>query len=206
MNAMPMCLLAGLLLSAMTQAGVASDAKPANAEFQERSGGYLVSSAFSEDANRPGVIHPPASLSADDLLWIRPLRLNSDEYLILQKCVDPECGKAQVVRAWNAYGYMGPYPVLSNKVSVQAGVRYMLWMQRVPTKGNDSFMLIQPDAPPLIFEPAGSQQLFRATDLEAARQHGPAHIKRAQRDGADFIVTFEGGSVVRMRALRAVHP
>src|ERR1700688_243963 len=169
MNAMPLYLLAGLLLSAMTQAGVVPDANPANAEFREQSGGYLVSSAFSEDADRPGVIQPPAGLSAGDLLWIRPLRLNSDEYLILQKCMDAECSKARVVSAWNAYGYMGPYPVLSNKVSVQAGVRYMLWMQRVPTKGTGSFRLYRPDALPLIFEPAGSPQLFRVADLEAAK-------------------------------------
>ena len=206
MNAMPVYLLAGLFLSALTLAGVAPGANPANADFQEQSGSYLVSSAFSEDANRPGVIRPPASLSADDLLWIRPLRLNSDEYLILQKCMDPACSKAQVVRGWNAYGYMGPYPELTNKVSVQAGVHYMLWMQRVPTKGNGSFRQYQPDAPPLVFEPAGSPQLFLAADLEAARQHGPAHIKQAQRDGASFVVAFEGGSVVRMQALRAVHP
>jgi hypothetical protein len=182
--------------------GVASAANPANAEFQGPSGGYLISSAFRIDPDRPGVIRLPASVRAGDLIWIRPMRLNSDEYLILQKCIDADCSKAEVVRAWNAYGYMGPYPVLTNKVRVQPGVRYMLWMQRVPTMGTGSFRLYDRDAPSLVFKPAGSPELFKLADLKAAQEHGPAQIKKAQPERATFVVTFEGGSVVRMQALR----
>jgi len=162
----------------------------------------LTSSAFRIDPDRPGVILPPAG----DLLWIRPLRLNSDEYLILQKCIDADCSKAQVVRAWNAYGYMGPYPVLTNKVWAEPGVRYLLWMQRVPTSGTGSFRLYERDAPPLIFKPAGSRELFYRADLKAAQEHGPARITKAQPEGETFVVTFEGGSVVRMQALPTAPP
>jgi len=162
----------------------------------------LIASAFRIDPDRPGVILPPVG----DLIWIRPLRLNSDEYLILQKCIDADCSKAQVVRAWNAYGYMGPYPVLTNKVWAEPGVRYLLWMQRVPTSGTGSFRLYQRDAPPLVFKPAGSPELFSRTDLKAAQEHGPARIKKAQPEGATFVVTFEGGSVVRMQAFLTAPP
>jgi hypothetical protein len=206
MKAVHLCLLPGLLICATVHAWAAAAADPANAEFQGQSGGYHISSAFRIDPDRPGVLLPPASVRAGDLLWIRPLRLNSDEYLILQKCINADCSKAQVVRAWNAYGYMGPYPVLSNKVRVQPGVRYMLWMQRVPTKGTGSFRLYERDAPSLVFKPAGSPELFKVADLKAAQEHGPAQIKKAQPEGASFVVTFEGGSVVRMQALRVADP
>jgi len=205
-KAMHLCLLPGLLLCATPPAWAAAAANPANADFQGQWGGYLISSAFRIDPDRPGVILPPASVRAGDLFSIRPLRLNSDEYLILQKCINADCSKAQVVRAWNAYGYMGPYPVLTNTVRVQPGVRYMLWMQRVPTKGTGSFRLYERDAPPLVFEPAGSPELFKVTDLKAAQKHGPAQIKKAQPERASFVVTFEGGSVVQMQALRVAHP
>jgi hypothetical protein len=205
MRAMHRCLLSVFLLCQTPLASAATAGSPADADFQVEWGGYLTSSDFKVDTDRPGVIFPPASVRAGDLLRIRPLRLNADEYLILQKCVDADCSKAQVVRAWNAYGYMGPYPVLTNKVRVQPGVSYMLWLQRVPTDGTSSFTLYQRDASPLTFEPAGSPNLFRAANLKAAHEYGPAHIKTAQTEHRSFVVAFEGGSVVRMQALRVAH-
>lgn len=206
MRAMRLCLLSLFLLGGALLASAAGVSSPANADFRNESGGYLISSDFKVDPDRPGVILPPASARAGDLLRIRPLRINSDEYLILQKCVDAICSKAQVVRAWNAYGYMGPYPVLTNKVRVQPGVSYMLWLQRVPTKGTGSFKLYERDAPPLTFVPAGSHELFAFADLKAAHEYGPAHIKTARPERENFVVTFEGGSVVHMQALRAAEP
>ncbi len=203
---MSFCLLSLFLLGEAVLASGAGSSSPANAGFQDERGGYLISADFKVDPDRPGVILPPASLRAGDLLRIRPLRINSDEYLILQKCIDANCSRAQVVRAWNAYGYMGPYPVLTNKVRVQPGGSYMLWLQRVPTKGTGSFKLYERDAPPLTFVPAGSHELFAFADLQAAQVHGPAHVKSTQPGRVDFIVTFEGGSVVQMQALRAAQP
>jgi hypothetical protein len=206
MRALSLYLLSVSLLCGTLPASAVTTSNPANSDFQRQWGGYLTSSNFKVDSDRPGVILPPAGAREGDLLWIRPLRLNTDEYLILQKCVDANCSKAQVVRAWNANGYMGPYPVLTNKVNLQPGVSYMLWLQRVPTKGTGSFHLYNRDAPPLTFEPAGSRQLFFVANLKAAREHGPAQIRTAERQGASFVATFEGGSVVRMHVLRAAHP
>src|SRR5664279_1210887 len=112
------CLLSIFLLGETCLASAASASDPASADFQRQSGGYLTSSAFSVDPDRLDVILPPASVGEGDLLRFRPLRLNSDEYPILQACIDADCSKAQVVRAWNAYGYMGPYPVLTHNVRV----------------------------------------------------------------------------------------
>ncbi len=194
--------LPGLLLSAALTAWAAPAVDPANAQFQGHWGGYLISNAFRVDPDHPGVILPPASARDGDLLWIRPQRLNSDEYLILQKCTDAACDRAQVDRAWSAHGYMGPYPVLTNKTRLESGVRYMLWLQRVPTKGDGTFRLIDRNAPPLQFVPMGSPRLTREADLDAARQHGPAQIKETRTEGTTYVVRFDGGSVVRMQALR----
>ncbi len=198
--------ISSLLLCMTPPALAMALATPTDAGFQSQRGGYESSNAFSEDPNRRGVIVPPAALRTGDWLLIEPLRIYSDEYLILQACVDPDCSKAQVVRAWNAYGPMGPYPILTKKIRVETGVRYLLWLQRVPTKGNGSFKLIERDAPPLVFMPAGSIELMHVADLEAARDHGPSQVKLARSEGESFVVTFERGSIVRMRALRPDHP
>jgi hypothetical protein len=197
-----LCLLSALLLSATAQAWAAPEPDPSHSDFQRHWGGYLIATDFNTDSGPPGVIRPPANLRDGDLLLIRPLRLNRDEYLILQQCLDLACSKAQVVRAWNAYGYMGPYPVLGDKVPVVAGANYMLWMQRVPAPGSESFKLYVRDSPPLVFEPAGSTELFHIVDLKAAQKHGPSAIKKAESDQASFMVTFDRGSVVRIQALR----
>ncbi|MGH8305846.1 MAG: hypothetical protein ACRETG_09570, partial [Steroidobacteraceae bacterium] len=147
--------LPGLLLIAALPCWTAPALAAAATDPAGRSGGYLVFSDFTVDAEKH-VISPPATARAGDLLQIRPLRLNDDEYLILQKCTSADCTKAEVVRAWNSGGYMGPYPVLSDKIPIKAGAKYMLWMQRVPTRGVENFSLYQRDSPPLVFTPAGS--------------------------------------------------
>jgi hypothetical protein len=167
------------------------------------SAGYLISKAFTIDPRNHSVVSPPEGARAGDLLWIRPLRLNADEYLVLQRCNSADCSDAQVVRAWNAYGAMGPLPILSNKVRMEVGATYMIWMQRIPIKGGGTFSKFQSASAPLTFVPSGSDKLFAAADLEGARQRGPTPIAKASLEGRSFVATFQGGSVVRMQMLRA---
>jgi hypothetical protein len=179
-----------LLIAAMTPA------------FAAHYAGYQTSNEFTIDPQRQGVILPPAGAGAGDLLWIRPLRLNGDEYLVLQRCNSADCTGAQVVRAWNASGPMGPLPILSNKVRLEAGATYMIWMQRISVKGGDTFPEFQIVSPPLVFAPAGPARIFAAADLKGALQHGPTKISRSSKEQGAFVATFEGGSVVRMELLR----
>jgi hypothetical protein len=174
-----------------------------NDRFTPEFGGYLVSTDFTIDAKRHAVISLPASARKGDLLSIRPLRLNNNEYLVLQKCDPNDCSEAQVVRAWNALGYMGPYAVLSNKIPIEPGAKYLLWMQHISTQGSYSFSLYDRDSPPLVFKPVGTPLLFQASDMEGARLRGPTPIKSSSTDGGTFIATFDGGSVVKMKLLRA---
>lgn len=198
--------LCGLILCVTPPAWSQAPAKVVDGEFRDHWGGFLISTAFRTDASRPEVILPPASLREGDQLWIRPQRLNSDEYLILQRCIDERCSRTEVVRAWNAYGYMGPYPVLTHDVQVQSGGQYMLWMQHVPVLGTGSFHLFDRDAPPLVFKPVGSRVDFDQAQLKAAPAPGPEAIKRAQIEGRKFYATFEDGSTVEMQALRVPQP
>ena len=79
----------------------------------------------------------------------------------------------------------------------------MLWMQRISTKGGNSFFLYEKNSPALVFSPAGSPQTFEASDLAGARKHGPTRVDRSSNENGSFIAKFEGGSVVRMKLLRA---
>jgi hypothetical protein len=190
-----------LLFGALaTWAATASGAE--KAPFSQQYGGYLVSTDFSVDSKDHTVISLPVGARPGDLLSIRPLRLNNDEYLILQKCKLPRCTETQVVRAWNASGHMGPYPVTSNKIPIARDTTYMLWMQRISTKGGNSFSLYERNSPALVFIPAGSAEIFEASDLAGARKRGPTPVDRSSQEGGAFAAKFEGGSVVRMKLLR----
>jgi hypothetical protein len=172
--------------------------------FKPGPGGSLISVAFSVDAERHVVVSPPRCAGGEEVLWIKPLRLNPDEYLILQKCVSADCSKAEVVRAWNSYGTMGPYPVLTPKIPLESGVRYMLWMQRVPVQGNHTFREIEREGRPLVFMPFGSllELPWAREALEAAVARGPTKVERSEQKDSAYVATFEGGSSVWMRAMR----
>lgn len=211
MNAYRSAMLASLLpllgvatLALHLPAAAAPEADGACRTFKPGTGGSLISVAFSVDTRRHAVISPPQCARGEELLWIHPLRLNPDEYLILQKCASPDCSKAEVVRAWNSYGHMGPYPVLTPKIALESGARYMLWMQRVPVSGNRTFHLIERQGRPLVFAPFGSllELPWAREALEAAVARGPTPVERSEQKDSAYVATFEGGSSVWMRAMR----
>ena len=194
--------LQGLLLIATASTYQPMCVAAVTPTFVRQHAGYQISNDFTIDTQGHRVISPPTSAGAGDLLWIRPLRLNGDEYLVLQKCNSADCTNAQVIRAWNAFGPMGPLPILSNKVHVDSGATYMIWLQRISVKGGDTFPQFERDSAPLVFAPAGPAGTVEAADLKGALRHGPTRISSASKESGAFVVTFEGGSVVRMELLR----
>ena len=165
-------------------------------------GGYQIFAQF-QVAPEGTVIRLPNEASAGDLLWIRPLRLNPDEYLVLQKCSAADCSKGEVVRAWNTAGPMGPLGALANKLPIQSGMRYMIFMQRIPVRGGGTFPQYRVESPPLVFSPTGPARLFQASDVKGSRDKGLQRVSHAEVQGSEFIATFDGGSVVRFKVLRA---
>jgi hypothetical protein len=206
MKAFPLCLslvfLAGAMGPALADTVALIHADTASGDFQGHWGGFLTSNAFQVKTDNPQFVVPPASLREGDRLLIRPQRLNFNEYLILQRCLDTECTKAEVVRAWNAYGYMGPYPVLTRTVDVKAGGQYILWMQHVPSQGVHSYRLYDRDAPPLVFRPVGKLVEYTEKQLSEAQLQGPEAIKSGHALDSVYVVKFASGSTVRMQALR----
>jgi len=191
-----------LLLFGTLAAGVATTSGAERTLFSSQYGGYQVSTDFTVDSKDHAVISLPVGARPGDLLSVRSLRLNNDEYLILQKCSSPVCTETEVVRAWNASGHMGPDPVISNKIPIERDTTYMLWMQRISTKGGGSFSLYERNSPALVFIPAGSPEIFEASDLAGARKRGPTRVDSSSKVSGAFIAKFEGGSVVRMKLLR----
>jgi hypothetical protein len=165
-------------------------------------GGYQIFAQFNV-APEGTVIRLPSGTAPGDLISIRPLRLNPDEYLVLQKCAAADCSTAEIVRAWNTAGPMGPLGSDANKLPVQAGMRYMIFMQRIPVRGGGTFPQYQVDSPPLVFSPTGPARLFQASDVKASREKGLQRVTRAEMQGSEFVATFDGGSVVRFKVLRA---
>jgi hypothetical protein len=192
-----------LLLFGTLAAWAATTSGAEKTQFSSQFGGYQASTDFTVDSKDHAVISLPVGARPGDLLSIRPLRLNNDEYLILQKCSSPDCTEATVVRAWNALGHMGPYPMTSNKIPIARDATYMLWMQRISTKGGKSFSLYERNSPALVFIPAGSAETFLASDLADAGKRGPTRVDRFSKESGAFIAKFEGGSVVQMKLLRA---
>ncbi|HLJ37722.1 MAG TPA: hypothetical protein VKT54_04855 [Steroidobacteraceae bacterium] len=201
---LPPLLAVTALVGHMASATATPQADDACRTFKPVSGGSLISAAFSVDAQRHAVISPPQCPGGEELLWIRPLRLNPDEYLILQKCASADCSKAEVVRAWNSNGTMGPYPVLTPKIPIDAGARYLLWMARVAVSGNHTFREIEREGRPLVFLPFGSllELPWAREALEAANARGPTPVQRSTEKGSAYVATFQGGSSVWMRAMR----
>ena len=194
---LPQLFLIGLLST------LAASTPAAESQFAPQFGGYLVSTDFRIDSNNHAVIYLPVEARSGDLLSIRPLRLNNNEYLILQKCDSPDCTRARVVRAWNALGRMGHDLLMSNKIPIESGARYMLWMQHISTQGGYSFSLYKENSPPLVLIPEGPPELFEASDLLGAREHGPTRIQKSYVAGMAFMTKFDGGSVVKLQLLRA---
>jgi hypothetical protein len=192
-----------LLLFGTLAAWAATTSGAEKPRFSSQYGGYWVSTDFTVDSKDHAVISLPVGARSGDLLSIRPLRLNNDEYLILQRCKSPGCTEPQVVRAWNASGHMGPDPVTSNKIPIARDTTYMLWMQRISTQGGKSFSLYERNSPALVFIPAGSAEIFQASNLADAGKRGPTRVDRSSIESGTFIAKFEGGSVVRMKLLRA---
>ncbi len=199
---LPLVAFTALALHMAAAAAPAADG--ACRTFEPGPGGSLISVAFSVDAERHAVISPPqCARRGEELLWIHPLRLNPDEYLILQKCASADCSHTEVVRAWNSYGYMGPYPVLTPKIALESGARYMLWMQRVPVPGNRTFKQIERSGRPLVFTPLGAllELPWAREALEAAAARGPTPVQRSEQKDSAYVATFQGGSSVWMRAI-----
>jgi hypothetical protein len=75
-------------------------------------------------------------------------------------------------------------------------------LPELPFSSFTQFSLI---SPPLTLVPAGQAAAEHRLELQDPKSSHPVLAKSYQHEGATFVVTFEDGSVVRIRRMHAAH-
>ncbi|MGH8211986.1 MAG: hypothetical protein ACREPP_02005 [Rhodanobacteraceae bacterium] len=174
--------------------------------YTEHHGGYLISGDFKVDPRMPYVVFPARALVEDDILSVHPLRLNDNEYLVLQECAAADCSRAHVVRVWGHAGALTPVGNSDYRIWIGHENKYFIWLMRLPEisspAGFTQFSMI---SPPLTLIPTGREAAYQRLELQDEKISHPIPVKSDKHEGATFVVTFVGGSVVRIRRMHAAH-
>ena len=174
-------------------------------KWEERHGGYLVSSNFMVDTHMSAVIYPAEPFQKGDILSVRTTQMKDDEYFVLQECASTDCTQAKIVRVWNAHGALGVTVQQEDRVWIPHEGKFFMWMQRFPIRGYSSgaFTGYETFSPPLVLNPTGTSEQFRATDVKIAQEHGPVKVISSTHDGSSFAMVFEGGTSVLIQRMHA---
>ncbi len=196
-----------MLVSALLQAQTTLPKVDVTAPpWQERHGGYLISSNFKVDTHMSAVIYPARPFHKGDILSVRLNQMKDDEYFILQECISNPCVKARILRAWNAYGALGRVPAhAEDRVWIPHEGKFFMWMQRIPMSGRAGpFTGYDPVSPPMVFNPTGSQVQFQDSNVEAAQRRGPETVVSSTHDGMSYAIKFDSGTSVLIKRMHAV--
>jgi hypothetical protein len=178
--------------------------------YTRQHGGYIVSGDFKVDQRMPFVVFPAQALVKDDILSIQPVNLNDDEYLVLQECASADCSQARVVRVWSAGGATGWVHNSENRIWIRHENKYFIWLKRLPQVSFSScdfcgtrFTSFDPVSPPLTLIPEGELAAHHQAELAAAGKTDPVRVAAQVHEGATYVVTFVGGSKVRIKRMHA---
>jgi len=189
--------------------------------YSSQHGGYLISGDFKVDPRMPSVVFPAQALVKDDILSIEPVHLQDNEYLVLQECASADCHEASLVRYWNS-GDIGGDRTRHNRVWITHENKYFIWLKRLPavsgqscgqgwlkfdartTKCGSHFTSFEQVSPPLMLVPTGELVAYHQDALQKAIQEDPVQVTRQTHDGSTYVVTYEGGSTVRVRRMHAM--
>jgi hypothetical protein len=175
-------------------------------KWEERHGGYVISSNFEVDTHMSAVIYPAEPFQTDDILSVRLTQLKDDEYFVLQECVSTDCTQAHILRVWNAYGALGFTVTQPDRVRIPHEGKFSMWMQRFPMPGGlPAFNGYEPLSPPLVLNPTGTAEQFQALDVKAAQERGPVKVVSSTHDGSSFALRFEGGTSVLIQRMHAAN-
>jgi hypothetical protein len=174
-------------------------------KWEERHGGYLISSNFQVDTHMSAVVYPAEPFEKDDILSVRFTHIADDEYFVLQECASTDCTQARILRAWNAYGAMGVTAHQSDRVWIPHEGKFFMWMQRFPMRGSGGpFTGYDPVGPPLVLNPTGTPEQFQASNVQAAQERGPVKVLSAEHDGSSYLLRFEGGATALIQRMHAI--
>lgn len=179
------------------------------APYTSTHGGYVISGDFKVDSRMPTVVFPGQALVKDDVLSVQPVHLNDDEYLVLQECASADCRQAHLVRVWSAGGAQGLILGNDARVHIKHENKYFIWMQRLPESQmavcagcETGFTSFQSYSPPMVLVPTGTLAAYEHQSLDASSL-APVPVAKQAHEGSTFVVTFEGGAVVRIRRMHS---
>lgn len=205
------------------QAPAGSKAAPGNVDlprvtvtadaFTESRGGYVISGDFKVDPRMPTVVFPASALVKDDVLSIQPQHLNSNEYVVLQECASADCSDARIVRVWSAGDDQSVGGGNYQRIMIPHENKYWLWAKRLPEISRPDcegcqtrFVSFTRFGPPMTINPSGEEARYHQSELDAAAKADPLPVTKQSHEGSTFVVTFEGGSTVRIKRMHADAP
>ena len=174
------------------------------APYTTAHGGYLISGDFKVDPRIPSVVFPARPLVKDDILSIQPMRLADDEYLVLQECATADCSQADIVRVWNADGATTMVQNSENRIWIRHENKYFLWLKRLPWIPSH-FTTFEGTSPPLTLVPDGELAAYHQQALAKAYLEDPVPVVSEKHERSTFVVTYAGGSTVRIKRMHATH-
>ena len=173
-------------------------------------GGYVISSDFRVDPRMPSVVFPAQALQQDDILSIRPVHLNPDEYLVLQECAQADCAQAANVRVWNSAGAVNTYVgANSERIWIKHENKYFIFLKRLPLVTGacggcgDSFTSFEPLSPPMTLYPSGQAARMMQAKLAEHADDPAIPVESQTHEESEYVVRFEGGSTVRIKRMHA---
>jgi hypothetical protein len=170
-------------------------------------GGYDVSSDFRVDPRMPTVVFPAQALVKGDVLSIEPVRINDDEYLVLQECAQADCAMASVRRVWNHLGSVNTEGANGERILISHENKYWIWLKRLPLvqaqSAGNFFTSFEGLSPPMVLRPRGDLAQIMRVDLEGQEDVPPVPVVSQVHEGNSFVVTFQGGTTVRIRRMHA---
>jgi hypothetical protein len=211
------CVLASFAVLAQTDLPAVKVTAP---PYSAQHGGYLISGDFRVDPRMPSVVFPAQALVKGDVLSIEPMSLQDNEYLVLQECASSDCHEASVVRFWTADN-LGGDDTRYNRVRITHENKYFIWLKRLPeisgqscgqgwlkfsndtTQCGSHFTSFRQISPPLVLIPSGDLAAFHQEALQKAIRSDPVQVARQSHEGSTYVVTYEGGSVVRVQRMHA---
>ena len=174
-------------------------------KWEERHGGYVISSNFQVDTHMSAVVYPAEPFQKDDILSVRLTQMKDDEYFVLQECISVDCTQGHILRVWNAYGALGITAHQRDRVWIPHEGKFFMWMQRFPMSGFSAgpFTGFEPLSPPLVLNPTGTPEQFHSVDVKAAQERGPVKVISSDHDGSSFVLRFEGGTAALIQRMHA---
>jgi hypothetical protein len=180
--------------------------------YTSRHGGYLISGDFKVDPRMPYVAFPAQALVKDDILSVEPVHLADDDYLVVQECATADCSLARIVRVWDSGGALTNTKNSENRIWIRHENKYFIWVKRLPSPSaalacdgcSTHFTSFEPVSPPLTLIASGAMSQFYQAELTTAENAPPLLVEKQAHEGSTFVVTYAGGSTVRIRRMHSM--